>query len=435
MTKGMEDAIRDFPRPGSAAPPERRFAFHDISPRENSPPMSGTENIIYVPEEHRLFLYDFYEWRRIGIGVHSMRARLRPHAVKEILLKARAAHDEYLESVGGEVPPGFQDSALDDFLRSLVDAAQAAESANSSISGIHVSAAAEYLAERAAPAILTLWVRMSDAPVESFFEEDYDPSPDFSGANESPSHKADALCSGGMAGAHKSANFTGKKCAETPSQQGSSNALSASPLIALPTFGSIVFQSLDGAEAALPETGEKSAFLLVMNSTGGIDAEPLDPLQPLPILGEYCGLRGASNQGNAANYTLESQLTSERAGCVPLHRIGERAFATLYFHFCTPIHYDILIRVRGRRLELAERKIAALGYELAESGDRFRIWRRGNPASKCDVLHVYFDLPGRESEDVSVLPPFVIAVQAQGSFNPGLRSRLIRELVRPSQKP
>jgi len=332
----------------------------------------GAENLIFVPERRDLRVFDLYHWRVMTLPVHSVRLRLRADAADRVRQSVREAAAAYLKTPDGRSRESSIEAAADRFLRGVVEGALQPEAP---------LAPPKWLEDRLAPARLTLWVRVSDAPLESYFEEDYDQPPE-----------------------------------------------SFESALGFPLFGSLVLSELGEAEIALPELGPEAGFQLGLPSPDSLRVDAIDPMEPLPILGEYCGKDGSSNQGHAATYNLQGRIAREKLGCVPLHRIGQGAFATLYLHLEFEPECDVLVRIRGKRLATARRTILSLGYSLAADAARFQIWEREGAR---DVLHLYTDIPGRESVMMPWINPFVLAAKASGGFDPAERSKLIGQLVAP----
>jgi hypothetical protein len=333
----------------------------------------GSDNLVFVPESQPLSVYDLYNWNVLELDTHAVRLRLRSKDLPQVLDTSRQFLKEYLETPDGQINRDALQGHLDSLLRSLADAASTPEPSES----------APQAADRLLPsASLSLWARLGDQPLESYFEEDYEPEP----------------------------------------------PLSDPAPLAIPVYGSVALTRLGEREITLPESGPGAAFLLEFPSREALRSVPIDPRRPLPVVREFCGAGGSSNRGAAVNYTLAGKLAPEKLGCVPLHRLGPSGFATLYLHLKTPIRHDVLVRIRGQRIPLAQKKIASLGYSLLTEGPTCRIWERH---AQGDILHLYFDIPGKESEFAPYVPPFVLAAQASGGFDPQARSRLIAELLQP----
>lgn len=330
----------------------------------------GTDNIIYVPEDDILSVYDLYSWRVMRFSVHEFRARLRKSRMEDVLRQSRRLLKDYLATPEGKAAPDETRQRLDGFLHDLIGAAEIPEV--ESLDG-------NWLSQATAPRTITFWVRIGDAPAESFFDEDYIPCPQ------------------------------------------PDRSLRAAPL-----YGMISLACVGEAELAFSEQGDDAAFVLELPPETACRNVPLDPSIPLPILHEFCGLRGASNRGVSANYTTRGELAPESIGCIPLHRIGSGGYATLYFHLVTELAYPVSLRVRGERIRQAIQRLETLGYECREEGPRHQLWHRESPG---DIVHFYHDLPGKESEGVRFLPSFVLAAQAGGTHAPAARARLIAEIA------
>jgi hypothetical protein len=330
----------------------------------------GTDHIVYVPEEEVLSIHDLYSWRVMRFSVHEFRARLRKTHMQSVEHQSRQLLGVYLSTPEGEAEAEKTSRCLDAFLGDLLAGGNRAEGEPQG---------EDLLCEYVAPQTITFWLRMSDAPAESFFKEDYTPSP---------------------------------PTVDYP--------------YTIPVYGTVSFRCMGDAELAFPETGDASAFALDMRQKAVCVISCLDAGVPLPILHEYCGFRGASNRGVSANYTLRGELAPESLGCVPLHRIGFTGFATLYFHLGTELTCPVSLRVRGERFRQAEERLKTLGYECRDEGPCHQIWHR---LATDDILHFYHDLPGKESEGVRFIPSFVLAARAGGRHTPEERARLIAEIA------
>ena len=367
----------------------------------------GTDHIIYVPENEPFRYMDLYHWRRMEWDVHLMRARLRQSVIELSRQRCKDSMKEYFKT-----PEGLEDQAktralVDSFWRDIRSRTECPEPPLLD---------SQWPMDKAAPQKLTFWVRISDAPAESFFEEDYDSTPLLSSSSSDPfSPAADSSASPAESGA-----APGRK--------------------AIPVYGNLTLKSLGDAEIALPHEGPEAGFLLDFDPENSFRMETLDPRRPLPICQEFCGYRGASNRGYAANYTIEGKIASENLGCIPLHSFGHSAYATLYFYMKTIIQYDLVVRIRERRLEQAIHKLKAMGYSIYAEGASFKIWERpsgasshasgtGESAGGMDILHLYVGIPGKEAEGARFMRPFVLAICQGGSYAPEKRSKLIAELA------
>lgn len=336
----------------------------------------GTDNVIYVPDEEALTIYDLYSWRVLRFSVHEFHALPRKVRMDDILRQSRGLLKDYLATPEGKAAPEETKLRLDGFLTDLITSGE--------VVGAELREA-HWLTQFAAPQPLLFWLRLSDAPAESFFDEDY----------SSPPPGRDALC-------------------------------------AIPLYGTVTLSCLGEVELAFPETGDDAAFALEMHRETACVVVALDAGVPLPIIHEYCGFRGASNRGCSVNYTARGELAPESIGCIPLHRIGASGFATLYFHLATKLTHQVSLRVRGERIRQATQRLETLGYQCRDEGPRHQLWYR-QPAE--DILHFYHDLPGKESEGMRLIPSFVLAAQAGGAHDPAARARLIAEIAGKKHSP
>ncbi len=242
-----------------------------------------------------------------------------------------------------------------------------------------IESLSEELAMIAYPAgsLDALWVRVSDLPLESFHADDYRPPPE---PTESLAH--------------------------------------------LPAIGALALPDCESLEIPLlDQTGDNFSLL-----TPGFDCVAEYPLpldQMLPIFDEFCGQGGNSNRGKMVNLSLDGRLTGETPVCVPLHRLpGDLGFVTLYMLFQAPQEHAVALPLRSRQVHRVEASLEGQGFTCVLAHGRNQIWRRAD-----DWIHCVWNAPGLESADVSTLPPFVIAAQAEGSRDPALREALLAAVL------
>lgn len=316
----------------------------------------GTENLAFVPSGGRLCLFDVHGWRRIAFDVLRTTVRMRAPAIETLEMQV----EERLAARKGQPDAAERALAAERFIESI-RAAQPGEPAGAQV----VQVPAEGL---------RLWVRLTDAPAESFFAEDYDEAADYGG-----------------------------------------------PVAQWPAYGSC---QLGDLEFPFPGTGEQAAFDLFIPREEGVVAEPIREDEPLPLVREFCGASGISAHGDSVNLTVEAAVAPAHVGCVPLRRLGEGAFATMYFGQTIDSPARVTARLTAARLNAARKALALARFTCTESGKGWEIFRR-----EGDVVHLYHELEGRESAGVPVMPPFLLAAAAEGGHAPVARAQMLRVLL------
>lgn len=307
---------------------------------------------------------DLHHWREWRLDLARWSLALAPSGLED--LRARAAEGLMLCRARRDQTPEALRAVehAEAFLASLGDA---------------LPAGPEDLVDLPLPLgpLAAVWARISDVPLESFFEEDY---------------------------------RTGGPAAEGFAR--------------LPVIGALSLPVCDDLDVPLPEPGPDNFSLI----TPGVDcvAEyplPLDELPP--ILDEFCGARGNSNQGKMINLGLDARLVSELPVATPLCRLEPGGgFATLYLHFKTPQDNTVSLPLRPSQARRVGQSLPEQGFTRVRAVGPNQIWRRGE-----DWVHCVWAAPGLESEDVMQLPPFVIAAQAEGSQEPAPREALLASIV------
>lgn len=332
--------------------------------------MFGTNDVIYVPAGQPLVFDDVYRWKRFKIDIDQLGLRIRPGAFEEVATKMRAALEIVRHS------PRFVDSAMqisqntDGFLRDLATHAGAAEEP------IQASFAERLKANQA-----SWWLRISDLPGESFFEEDYERRAKTI-PNPLPHH----------------------------------------------TYGSVSIAQLDGLDVPLSGDDEDgSPFSIDTPENGGVTRWSIVPTEPLALVHEYCGEHGASANGRTVNVSTLGELTEAHQFCTPMARLGS-LYVTLYFHYIVGSHGRVIGRIPETALEHYLAVVKHSGFALANEGPTWRIFQRDG-----DVLHFYSGLAGKEVEGVETIPPFMLVTRSGDSDDPLLRAELF-EAVRDAAK-
>lgn len=333
----------------------------------------GTDNIVFVPPGGALQVFDVQRWRVHRIDTKHSLLRMRPEGYAIFAPALKAALDALRNS------PRFRDR--------IAEAEKAAVAHLATLDVPTIPAGGRIMGvgaihdELDAPRLLA-WARVTDEPAESFAEEDYDE--------------------------HEGRRGVGLHCH--------------------PVYGSIALSRFDDFELALPERGDGSAFALDVPAEKGLAGGEPHPFEPLPLVDEYCGARGASSRGCTVNIEPRAELAAEHMAATPLCRIGPSLFATLYFHLSAiPDAPPVLQRLKRPELAAVEEVLRRSHFEAASTGPMWRIWRRGDE----DSVHCYFDLPGKESEGLLSVPPFALVARAGGGTDIEERADLLEALLSP----
>lgn len=309
-----------------------------------------TDNIFYLPPDKPFRVYDLMDWRRIDIRVQSLQTLLRQDAFATVHERA----ERVLES------------------QDLLEGQQRDEQAKRMETFLHTlplndrpRASTSEVQKAFEPMRATFWVRMSQAPTESFFQEDY---------LERPQAKPGA------------------------------------PVV-LSSIGAVAFNAMGEIECELPSERPHSFDFAAAGDLPITEIEALAPDEPLPLLREYCGFKGSSNQGEMVTIDLKAQIPDECLAAIPIRRESDVRFETLYLHLQTLVgdRAPIFPFRMDREKEIAG-KLKEAGFVPTKRSKRFSVWERSR-----DTIQLYRLLEGKESEDVPMLPPFCLATQADGS--------------------
>jgi hypothetical protein len=334
--------------------------------------MFGTDDVIYVPENTQLIFDDVYRWRRFKIDVRRLGVRMRTNAFEEVSGRIRGALALCRES------PRFAESINQIAVNSELMVRDLAQVAGSLEEALHGSLQDVFRSESA-----TWWVRVSDLPAESFFDEDYE------------------------------------RQAESPAK--------AVPYL---TYGRALIAQLDGLDIELPGDEAGLPFSLDVPEGDGLTRWTMPVGEPLALVREYCGARGASAYGHTMNLDTNAAIAEAHQFCTLIGRLGEKLFATLYFYYGTTQIAEIVEKLSDEELPEVQKLLEKSGFALRNEGPTWRIFERDG-----DVVHLYSGLAGKESEGVETMPHFVLVASAGGQFDPQQRAELleaIRETMRAS---
>ncbi len=318
-----------------------------------------TDNIFYVPPGETFTLYDIAAWRRIDLDILATRASLVPSA--RLLVGERA---EFAMQCAEEIPAAEAERSIQDYISALPFDVPPALSAP--------EFDAAFL-----PLRPSFWIRMTQHPAESFFMEDYEISP--------------------------------------PQPARSKSVLSA--------YGAVAFDRIGDIECSLPSVNPPSFHLCADPERQTAHVRAIDPLKPLPLLREYCGAGGSSNQGDLVTIDHNAAIPESILAAMPIGRDADRCFATLYFSMPLDTEYSPILPVRPREAPLVSKALDAAGFAPARRTRRFGLYSRGR-----DIVQVYRNLPGKETYGAPILPPFCLAALADGRTNPKDRQEMIREI-------
>ncbi|MCB2154501.1 hypothetical protein KQI84_06415 [bacterium] len=318
----------------------------------------GTDNVTFVPEGDRLRIWDVYNWRKIVVDVHRLYARMQTDAYNQLQLEVAS----YLNEVAKDEKQAELYNHADKMLKALATPfgptpAQAPTPATGE------------------PAIW--WVRLSDTPVESFFEEDYEDAFDFDG-----------------------------------------------PATGHLVYGNLTLNDLEGLEVPFPAQGAEAAFQLLVPSADGISIESIAEDEPLPLVDEYCGSQGVSAHGNSVNLDFEARIVADHMGCCPVRKLSDGLYMTLYFHLALKPEERIATRLSSRRYKAVAKALLESDFEEIQTGPRWRIFER-----KGYVVHLYRGLEGKESAGHSEMPPFVVMGAAGENSTPTVRADLLEQIL------
>ncbi len=330
--------------------------------------MFGTNDVIYVPENHQLVLDDVYTWKRYRIDVRRFGLRIRPEAFELVADRVRSGIE-----IARHSPrfTGTIDQVIANTDLMLRDLAAYSGQATGSLPG---DLANFFRANHSA-----WWIRLTDLPGESFHAEDYE------------------------------------------------RTLSSQPRIEPHfTYGSVHIAQLDSLDVDLPANDEGHPFSIDVPAEQGLTRWTIPPAEPLPLIHEYCGAHGASAFGRTVNIDTHGNLADFHQFCTPIGILGEKLYATLYVYYGVEKSADVLTRVPADDLDVYMALLEKSHFRLVGSGPTWRIFDRDG-----DVVHLYDGLESKESEGVETMPPFMLVAAAGGQHDPLHRAELL-EAIRDS---
>lgn len=323
----------------------------------------GTDNIYYVPEGKPLAFYDIYHMRRLDFDLERWGLFYNKAHMKYIRDNVEAARDLWFkhQKKNPHVPQAMQ--KLSNFLDEMP-----ARSFPSS-QPFEMNAALS-------PAEISLWVRCSDSPQESFFEEDY-------------------------------------------KEQGSAQEIGRA---SLPVIGALILSSIGDYELSIHNQVNKQGFFLEIPEDGVVTS-PLSPEEILPLDEGFFGAYGSSGEGRIINLSHESKVSEENLVCAPLYHIGADFFATLFFQLRTPVDFDVIKSFPENKLNFARSVLAELGFKLILDKYGNSLYQRGKSS-----IHLYSNAVGKETMGDAFLRPFYFIASHEGSLAPAKRAQLLKEI-------
>ena len=184
----------------------------------------GTDNVYYVPEGESLVFFDIYDMRRLEMNLDRWGLFYNESHISFIRDSIQTASDRW-ENHQKKNKVGAALQAVQSFLADLpVRAFPAGRPLN--------------MNDLLSPQVITLWVRCSDVPLESFYEEDY-----------------------------------------PMNQPASSAAIRFAPLI-----GAVYLAAIGDFELSIHEYADQEGFFLEIPDAQGVGIAPLDPDAILPLM-------------------------------------------------------------------------------------------------------------------------------------------------------
>lgn len=332
----------------------------------------GSDNIYYVSEGEPLTIYDIYNWRIIELYIDELRI-YQNELHQPILQKILQQEAEQLTKKNRDLNLKLMQLQIDDFLSGF----ESRELSPSEMSDVQFLEKDLFF-----PQTATIWLRISDVPLETFYDEDYRELPMYGSVEEE---------------------------------------------ILVPINVSLYLECLDEYERGLPIDKELSTspFAVGFEEDTFVVIKELSPFNFLPMIDEYCGAFGSSGRGILMNYTHHSSISEENLAAIPLYRQGDAHFVTMYFSLMTNSTLDIIFRFTEKQYDTALEKLEEKGFKVVkEFGDNYII-RRGD-----DIIHLYGAAVDKESlAGERFLPPFMLVGANDAAVEPEERSRLLSNLI------
>lgn len=327
----------------------------------------GASNVYYIPEGENLTIYDINSWRKFEWDIHKTEILLQGDYLQQIRFNIEEAYKNFHKKIKDKKSIDAAKNTLNDFFDSLKCLPPRLESSID-------------FTDLFTPQTLRMWVRLSDAPMESFKDEDY--------------------------------LRIGKKTAKKKDD--------FSYIFPLP--GAFYFSHIAHYEASLPFEEGKEAFYIRIPGDSFKICE-LDPLSLLPIINEFVGQNGSSSNGNIVNYTSKGKISTENLICVPLNNMGNACFATLYCQLETEYKHEVIYHLTEKESDFVVTKLLNFGYSIITEENENYVIKKDN-----SIIHFYNNCSGKEDEGSRFLPPLILAVQYNGSIKSEDRKNLINDV-------
>jgi hypothetical protein len=346
----------------------------------------GTRNLYLLPDEPRaLTYYDLFsaekwtfDFTRLGFGVHE--------SVVDDLSKFTV---ERIKELKENKTPDFDPQRAGESSLGLIK-----ELILRRFSSKFASEATEKAETLLSPRAAHCWVSFGDEPAESFHAEDYEAT--------------------SLDGVEKTARF----------EQVDFSA----------TFAKLE----NGLRQFSPDANESKGTAALSLPDNAITHEPINPLEPLPILDDYIGPGGVGVRGELTNLDTVGQLAAENPVAIPLANLGEN-FVTLYLVISndTPGNQGEVPLGRIANRKAAQNKLKKAGFNLVSNSaagfedlpntPACEIWSRGD--DHADLVHLYISMPGIEASNTPVIPDVALCLRVDGSTSPDKRTALVHKLL------
>ncbi len=331
----------------------------------------GTDNIIFVPGEGLLCVWDVVTWQWLRLDTRLLAIRPRQATIDQIVMDVEQSIIDLQKEAGkrkAKLPPRIRECA-----NAVLDSLAGFAGGEGDIDVRIESPGLEGM---------TWWVRITDAPVESFFPEDYAPQPQ-----------------------------------------------PATEALAFPVYGSVTLQGLAELEIPFPAEGPAAAFWLLVPARGAMTCEPIPAEIPLPLVREFCGSKGVSAHGNSINIDTRGKVTANHSGCTPLSRVGSSLYTTLYFHLNTSAALPVCAPLPAGRAPAVLEVLDRSRFEIVAASEPHHLPTWCVLRREEDVVHLYHGLEGKESEGHHTMPDLLVVAMAGGESDPELRGQLLRQIL------
>ncbi len=332
----------------------------------------GIDNIFVVPPGQPLRILDIYNWRALEFDIEKISILLNRDYLQRMKNQIELAETRLFDA-----EPHPSDSNVKERIATFMSGFEKTD-----VSEIDFHKGVQNKDKIFSPQSTTFWLRISDEPVESFFDEDY-------------------------------------------AQRSAQPETDSAPLM-MPLSGSLYLECIHEFETALPVGQGRSEvpFILAFEPDATFRSINLPAFEFLPVVDEFCGSFGSSGRGIMVNYTQYATISEESLAAVPLFKLDHH-YETLYFSLSTSVEYTVITQLTEKVYKNFAGTLTKAGFQaIKQKGENF-IFRRGD-----DVLHLYGDVPGKESLSGSrFMPHFIIAVANDADTSPAARAELLKEIL------